>query len=66
MNIVLFLAIYCIISITLSSFIFYKVRPYLYKQFNIPSNKMRWQTIVAILLLHISIIIITISAFTLL
>lgn len=59
MNIVLFLAIYCIISITLSSFIFYKVRPYLYKQFNIPSNKMRWQTVSITFLLHLFMLLIT-------
>lgn len=47
MNIVLFLAIYCFISITLSSLIFYKIlRQCLYKKLGMPPlKKIRRQTI---------------------
>ena len=60
-NDIVFLTIYYTLAITLSSFIIYRVRPHLYKQFNIPSNKMRWQTTLAVFLLHIFIIVITIA-----
>lgn len=58
MNIVLLLTVYCIISITLSSLAIYRVRPHLYKQLNIASNKMRWQTISATFLLHLFMLLI--------
>lgn len=60
-NDIAFLTIYFILAITLSSFIIYRVRLHLYKQLNIPSNKMRWQTTLAVFLLHIFIIVITIA-----
>lgn len=54
MNIVLFLTIYYIISITLSSLIFYKIlQQCLYEKPGVsPPKKVRWQTISAMFLLH--------------
>lgn len=63
MNIVLYIAIYCIISITLSSLIFYKLlRQCLYKKPGMPPpKKVRRQTIPAMFLLHIFTAIIAIA-----
>lgn len=62
MNIVLFLAIYCIISITLSSLYTYKDRCIIHQSFHKPPpNKMQWQTLLEIFLLHIFTIAITIA-----
>ena len=60
MNIVLFLAIYCIISITLSSLVTYKIRYPFYKLCHLPPpNKMRWQTVSVTFLLYLFMILIT-------
>lgn len=65
MNTILFIAIYCIISITLTSLIYYKIfRPSLYKKrYMPPPKKMRWQTIFAVFLLHIFTALIAIAVF---
>ena len=65
MNTILFIAIYCTISIILISLIYYKIfRPSLYaKRYIPPPKKMRWQTIFAVFLLHIFTALIAIAVF---
>jgi len=59
MNIVLFLTIYFILAITLSSLIVYKIRYPFHKLCHLLSaNKMRWQTVSATFLLHLFMLLI--------
>lgn len=55
------IAVYNIITITLSTLLIHKVRPIIYKCLKLPPmKKMRWQTVLGVFLLHIFMIVITI------